>query len=174
MDTSQPPRGRKPRPGEPAGGRGRCSDLHRPWGGSYLDSAGSALGAAPGHAAAAQGQSGPGQAPHWGCGEARRTKGGGCLCRTQAAWIHRTLAAVWTSARLSPRPWGWSHLSLTPCHPVSVTVLPQCHHSDSLGLSCHHPPSAVAISLWLALSQLPAGSSHVALPGVLSITAQKS
>lgn len=99
------------------------------------------------------------------------------LCRTQAAWICHTLAAVWTSACLPVT----SSLGLVPPVPDSVTLSLSwsslsvtTHHSDSLGLSSHRLPSVVGISLWPALSQLPAGSSHVALPGVLSITAQKS
>lgn len=47
-------------------GVGGAQTFTGPRGGSYPDSAGSAPGAAPGCAAAAQGQSGPGQAPHWG------------------------------------------------------------------------------------------------------------
>lgn len=152
MDTSQPPQGWKPKPGEPAGGRGRCSDLHRPQGGSYLDSAGSAPGAAPGRAAAAQGQSGPGQAPHWGCREAGRTKG---------------VVSLQNSGSLATPHSG---CSMDFCPPVtsSLGLVPPVLDSLSPCL-CHGPPSvSLHITLTCSWSELPSPpirSRHLTVAG---------
>lgn len=97
-----------------------------PWG-RYLGSACSALGAAPHHAPATRGQSGPGRAPRWGGG---REQGGACVSRTllSGSKIHLCLP---------PGPRAYSCLSPTPLvalflsqSSLSVTI----YHSDSVSL----------------------------------------
>ena len=71
-------------------------------GGEYLGSVCSALGAAPGHVPEAQGQSGPGQVPHW--GREQEQGGRGCPSRTLLAGckIRHCLPVTPSQGRLLP------------------------------------------------------------------------
>lgn len=105
VDTSQPPRGRKPRPGDLQEGAGGAQTFTGP--GVARTWTQPAVLREPLQAVLQQHRDNPVQVGHLtGVVGRRGEQRGQCLCRTQAAWIRRTLAAVWTSAHLSPRPWG--------------------------------------------------------------------